>query len=135
VNLYTRIKAVLEGRGFSPPLRSAQFFGKVGTRHSRVPTSRNEGILDRHLDTYTHSPRGSQKPGFLRKPWARTRTSSNKLSSFGLMRPELLLLYRENLAKIPLVEGDAVKFFSVIMLKRSNKNYIDRNIRNFIKTY
>ena len=23
------IKAVLEGRGFSPPLRSAQFFGKL----------------------------------------------------------------------------------------------------------
>jgi hypothetical protein len=29
MNLYTRIKAVLLGRGFSPPLRSAQFFGNA----------------------------------------------------------------------------------------------------------
>ncbi len=42
-----------------------------------------------------------------------------------MMRPGLLLLYLENLAKIPLSEGDAVKLTSAITLKQSNKNYID----------
>jgi hypothetical protein len=51
------------------------------------------------------------------------------------MRPALLLLYPENLAKIPLSEGDAVKFFSVIMLIWSNKTTLVETSRNFVKTY
>jgi hypothetical protein len=53
VNLYTGIKAVLLGRGFSPPLRSAQFFGKncphIVRRQDATFNSSDRVVGDRFL--------------------------------------------------------------------------------------
>jgi hypothetical protein len=99
---FIEIKAVLEGRGFSPPLRSAQTFGKMAATAAIIEPFRNpvnaEGIfscvvklLNSRAELERRANREDQclEERQLPRLWILTPTASEALlNSFGFLTPE-----------------------------------------------